>query len=197
MMASPMMAPPMMAPPMMADFMMDDLMIAAPPPPPMCNSMGPMRRSLKKCTEKASNVEYLSQDSFDHFDEDADMDCTLECDSVPPVELEENVDGMKPVLEPGLNEIIDLQLANGSFKMDKVLEKLLSMDEETLKKKCPSSAEFVVWITALCVAWIETKYSKEKDLSILVTSKGRKYLANASEELDVLLNKANDVVNLV
>ena len=171
-------------------------MMAAPPPPPMCNSMGPMRRSLKKCTEKASNVEFLIQDSF-AFDEDEDMNCTLECDSAPPEEIKENVDGMKPVLEPGLNEIIDLQLANGSFKMDKVLEKLLSMDEETLKKKCPSSAEFVVWITALCVAWIETKYSKEKDLWILVTTKGRKYLANASEELDVLLNKANDVVNLV
>merc|ERR1719461_96555 len=52
MMAPPMMAPPMMAPPMMAPPMMADLMIAAPPPPPMCNSMGPMRRSLKKCTEK-------------------------------------------------------------------------------------------------------------------------------------------------
>merc|ERR1712018_579595 len=87
-------------------------MMAAPPPPLMCNSMSLMRRSLKKCTEKASNVEYLSQDSFDHFDEDEAMDYTLECDSTPPEEIKENVDGMKPVLEPGLNKIIDLQLAN-------------------------------------------------------------------------------------
>ena len=114
--------------------------------------------------------------------------------SAPPKEIQENVDGMKTVAEPGLNEIIDLQLANGSFKMDKVLEKLLSMDEQELKKKCPSGTEFVVWITALCVVLIETKYSKEKDLWILVTTKGRKYLANASEELDVLLNKAIDVI---
>merc|ERR1711963_1137257 len=85
-------------------------------------------------------------------------------------------------LRHGLNEIIDLQLANGSFKMDQVLEKLLSMDEQTLKTKCPSKTEFVEWITALCVVLIETKYSKEKDLWILVTTKGRKYLANASED---------------
>merc|ERR1711963_1090704 len=178
MMASPMMAPPMMAPPMMGAPIMDCLLecdsapMMAPPmmaPPMMAPPMmgAPM------------------------------MDCLLECDSAPPEKLKENVDGMKTVAEPGLNEIIDLQLANGSFKMDKVLEKLLSMDEQTLKTKCPSKTEFVVWITALCVVLIETKYSKEKDLWILVTTKGRKYLANASEDSDVLLNKAIDVVNFV
>merc|ERR1719245_2215076 len=88
------------------------------------------------------------------------MDCTLECDSAPPEKIKENVDGMKTVSEPGLNEIIDLQLANGSFKMDKVLEKLLSMDEQALQKICPSGADFGIWVTAICIVLIETKYSK-------------------------------------
>merc|ERR1711963_273238 len=53
----------MMAAPPSPPFM-EMAIMAAPPRPSMCNSMGPMRRSLKKCTEKASNVEYLIQDSF-------------------------------------------------------------------------------------------------------------------------------------
>merc|ERR1711963_519162 len=197
MMAPPMMAPPMMAPPMMAPPttgapMMADFMMAAPP------LWEPLVGSSKKFKKSTSINRSQLRQGFnamqDSYDEDANMDCLLECDSAPPEEIKENVDGMKTVAEPGLNEIIDLQLANGSFKMDKVLEKLLSMDEQTLKTKCPSKTEFVEWITALCVVLIETKYSKEKDMWILVTTKGRKYLANASEELDVLLNKATDVV---
>jgi len=174
--------------------------MAAPPPPPMgaCNSIGPLRSSLKKSVSSKKSKRsqtFVMQDSYD-CDEDADMDCMLECDSAPLEELEEKVDGMKPVAEPGLNEIIDLQLANGSFKMDPVLEKLLSMDEQTLKNKCPSGIQFVEWITALCVALIETKYSKEKDLWILVTSKARKYLANASEDTENLLNDAIAFINM-
>merc|ERR1711963_1205678 len=196
MMAPPMMAPPTTGAPMMADFMM-----AAPPPPlwePLVGSSKKFKKSTSINRSQLRQGFNAMQDSYDEsYDEDANMDCLLECDSAPSEEIKENVDGMKTVAEPGLNEIIDLQLANGSFKMDRVLEKLLSMDEQTLKNKCPSSTEFVVWITALCVVLIETKYSKEKDLWILVTTKGRKYLANASEDSDVLLNKAIDVVNFV
>merc|ERR1711963_1122876 len=201
MMAPPMMAPPMMAPPTTGAPMMADFMMAAPPPPlwePLVGSSKKFKKSTSINRSQLRQGFNAMQDSYDEsYDEDANMDCLLECDSAPPEEIKENVDGMKTVAEPGLNEIIDLQLANGSFKMDKVLEKLLSMDEQTLKTKCPSKTEFVEWITALCVVLIETKYSKEKDMWILVTTKGRKYLANASEELDVLLNKATDVVNRV
>ena len=124
------------------------------------------------------------------------MGFALEFDSAPP-EITENVHTAKTVSEPGLNEIIDLQLANGSFKMEKVLEKLLSMDEQALKKNCPSGTDLGIWVTAICIVLIETKYSKDKDLWILVTSKGRKYLANTSKDHEVLLNKAKDVINHV
>ena len=79
--------------------------------------------------------------------------------------------------------------------MEKVLEKLLSMDEQALKKECPSGTDFGIWVTAICIILIETKFSKNKDLWILVTTKGRKYLANASKDPEVLLNKAKDVIN--
>jgi len=94
------------------------------------------------------------------------------------------------VKEPGLNELIDLQSANGIFKMGKSIEILLDMKEEEIKKKCPQGIDMDVWITALCIVLIETKFSENKDLWELVTSKARKSIELHTENLNKILVEA-------
>ena len=97
-----------------------------------------------------------------------------------------------------LSDIIGLQQANGSFKMDKVLEKLFGMDEQTLKNTSPTQTHLDVWVTTLCRVFIETKYIKEKDCWTFVVEKAIKYLTNkcSENELDYahILDKAKELV---
>ena len=94
------------------------------------------------------------------------------------------------VKEPGLNELIDLQLANGTFKMGKSIETLLDIKEEDIKKKCPQGVEMDVWITALCIVLIETKFKESKDLWELVISKARKSIGHTTENMDEIMVEA-------
>ena len=97
------------------------------------------------------------------------------------------------VKEPGLNELIDLQSANGIFKMGKSIEILLDMKEEDIKKKCPQGIDMDVWITALCIVLIETKFNESKDLWELVTSKARKSIELHTENLNKILVEAKEL----
>merc|ERR1712018_1049360 len=60
---------------------------------------------------------------FDHHESSSNSDS------------EEEMEMKCSVKEPGLNELIDLQLANGTFKMGKSIETLLDIKEEDIKKK--------------------------------------------------------------
>ena len=100
------------------------------------------------------------------------------------------------VKEPGLNELIDLQSANGTFEMGKSIETHLNMKEEDIKKNCPQGVDMDIWITALCIALIEIKFKESKDLWELVTSKARKSIESATENMDEILVKAEKYVNI-
>ena len=100
------------------------------------------------------------------------------------------------VKEPGLNELIDLQSANGTFKMGKSIETFLNMKEEEIKKNCPEGVDMDIWITALCINLIEIKFKESKDLWELVTSKARKSIGRATENMDEILVKAEKYVKI-
>jgi hypothetical protein len=132
----------------------------------MCYFSAPEQKSRKAEKKMQSFVPESSDDS----DSEKEMECSVK--------------------EPGLNEMIDLQSANGTFKMGKSIETLLDMKEEDIKKKCPQGVELDVWITALCIILIETKFKESKDLWELVTSKARKSIECITENLDEILVEA-------
>ena len=116
---------------------------------------------------------FEAESSSDDSDAEEEMKCSLK--------------------KPGLNELIDLQSANGIFKMGKSIEILLDMKEEEIKEKCPQGIDMDVWITALCIVLIETKFSESKDLWELVTSKARKSIELHTENLDKILVEAKEL----
>merc|ERR1711879_959309 len=158
-----------------------------PLPPPMAsgcsfgataNSLGPLRSSLKKPNRSESSKVYdcdveeeemeqydMNMDSFWDSDQD-DLDCAEQDD---------------------LEKLINLQLANGSFKFGKCF----GHSEEEMKKSCPSGESFEVWITACAIAMLEKKYKNDKDLWELVVDKAKKFVkSNISGSLDDVLKKA-------
>ena len=96
----------------------------------------------------------------------------------------------------GLNELIDLQLANGTFKMGKSIETLLNMEEKVIKINCPDGVDMDIWITAICIALIEIKFKESKDLWELVTSKARKAIGRSTENMDEILMMAKNHVKI-
>jgi len=140
-------------------------------------------RMLMDCSNFEEQMEESDNDmSFGLFEAESSSD-----DS-------DSEDEMKcSVKVPGLNELIDLQSANGIFKMGKSIEILLDMKEEEIKKKCPQGIDMDVWITALCIVLIETKFSESKDLWELVTSKARKSIELHTENLDKILVEAKEL----
>ena len=95
-----------------------------------------------------------------------------------------------------LGELIDLQLANGSFNYGKCLETLTNMPEDGLQSTCPPGLDLDFWITAICVAILETRFDQDKDLWVLVSEKAKKYLIRNQKKncLDEILEEARRLV---
>merc|ERR1712018_810145 len=135
----------------------------------------------------------VDEDAYEYDEECFDMIFDRSCgqksyqkmkhESSSNSDSEEEMEMKCSVKEPGLNELIDLQLANGTFKMGKSIETLLDIKEEDIKKKCPQGVEMDVWITALCIVLIETKF-KKSNLWELVISKARKSIGHTTENMD-------------
>ena len=96
-----------------------------------------------------------------------------------------------------LGELIDLQLANGTFKYGKCLETLMNMPEDSLNNTCPPGLELDFWITAICIVIIETRFDQDKDLWVLVAEKAKKYLIRNQRRncTDEILEEARKIVN--
>ena len=106
--------------------------------------------------------------------------------------------GTRQGAAPGLNDIIALQRANGSFKMDSILEQLLTKNEQDLKDICPSGTDFIVWITALCCALLEAQFDidtdSDNDMTSLIISKAKQYLDSVLTDSKTLVDKAMDII---
>ena len=96
-----------------------------------------------------------------------------------------------------LGELIDLQLANGTFKYGKCLETLVNMTENGLSSTCPPGLDLYFWITAICVVILETRFDQDKDLWVLVAEKAKKYLIRNQRKncTDEILEESRKIVN--
>ena len=88
----------------------------------------------------------------------------------------------QPKSKDPLEALIDLQLANGSFKYGSGL----GFSEEELKKSCPESISNEVWITAIVIGILAKKFAKDKDLWELVANKARSAQACLSLRMHVV-----------
>ena len=106
--------------------------------------------------------------------------------------------GTRQGAAPGLNDIIALQRANGSFKMDSILEQLLTKNEQDLKNICPSGTDFIVWITALCCALLEAQFDidtdSDNDMTSLIIAKAKQYLDSVLPDSKTVEAKAMDII---
>ena len=157
-----------------------------------------MTRSLKSYSSSAS-VESAEEEmdrrrkrmTFkDSINEETQEDNDLDLETFYESYVEAKIE------EPGLNELIDLQLANGTFKMGKSIETLLNMKEKVIKTNCPDGVDMDIWITAICIALIEIKFKESKDLWELVTSKARKAIGRSTENMDEILMMAKNHVKI-
>jgi hypothetical protein len=138
----------------------------------------------------SSSMEYQS-DSIETDCADDMMDCATGQSFSPTM-----TDYAPPTDAPDdLNEMINLQLANGSFQWGTAIERLLAMPEKAAKKYCPSGETLDVWITAIAIALFEDKLKREKPLWELVVDKAKRYLTkNSNMSLDDLLKEAVDIL---
>ena len=80
-------------------------------------------------------------------------------------------------------ELINLQRANGSFGWGPGLQEAAKMTKDEAKNKLVSGSlqmDEDIWVTALAVAILETKYASEKDLWNLVADKARAFLKKSN-----------------
>jgi hypothetical protein len=99
-----------------------------------------------------------------------------------------------------LMDLIDLQKSNGAFKWGMALERQLNMVEKedivAMGKKVQCFDE-PVWLTALAIAIIESKFSSEKDLWDMIVVKGREFIWKQSQDArrgDVIIEVAAKVI---
>merc|ERR1711862_7999 len=86
----------------------------------------------------------------------------------------------QPKSKDPLEALIDLQLANGSFKYGSGL----GFSEEELKKSCPESISNEVWITAIVIGILAKKFAKDKDLWELVANKAKNFVKTNLVKMD-------------
>merc|ERR1712107_465013 len=139
---------------------------------------GPLRSSLKKPNRSESSKVYDCEEEEEMEQYDMNMDGFFSDSDQDDLDCAEQDD---------LEKLINLQLANGSFKFGKCFKH----SEEEMKKSCPSGESFEVWITACAIAMLEKKYKNDKDLWQLVVDKAKKFVkSNIKGSLDDVLKKA-------
>lgn len=79
-----------------------------------------------------------------------------------------------------LEALIDLQLANGSFKYGSGFD----VTEEELKKACPQSISHEAWITAYVIGLLAKKFANQKDLWELVANKAKNFVKSQLVKMD-------------
>ena len=136
------------------------------------------------------------------YSSDEHLECTSlaipDCDSAAPVchsamrsyASEEKCESMS-ASGPGhtrptgdsLSSLISLQQADGSWKLDDVIAKVLSKSLKELSDACPVKCDggvATVWATILCVVYLELKHPSQKDEWELIAMKAELWLDGQS-----------------
>ncbi|KAL5473246.1 hypothetical protein EMCRGX_G027703 [Ephydatia muelleri] len=82
-----------------------------------------------------------------------------------------------------LSSLISLQQADGSWKLDDVIAKVLSMSLKELSDACPVKCDggvATLWATTLCVVYLELKHPSQKDEWELIAMKAELWLDGQS-----------------
>ena len=150
------------------------------PPAPLRSSLRRMRkRSRSRSRDRCHKV--FDNDPEDYEEEsENDMSFTL-FDSTDSRSMSRSRSASpQPKSKDPLEALIDLQLANGSFKYGSGL----GFSEEELKKSCPESISNEVWITAIVIGILAKKFAKDKDLWELVANKAKNFVKTNLVKMD-------------
>jgi len=150
------------------------------PPAPLRSSLRRMRkRSRSRSRDRCHKV--FDNDPEDYEEEsENDMSFTL-FDSTDSRSMSRSRSASpQPKDKDPLEALIDLQLANGSFKYGSGL----GFSEEELKKSCPESISNEVWITAIVIGLLAKKFAKDKDLWELVANKAKNFVKTKLVKMD-------------
>ena len=94
-----------------------------------------------------------------------------------------------------LSSLISLQQADGSWKLDDVIAKVLSKSLKELSDACPVKCDggvSTIWATVLCCVYLELKHPSQKDEWELIAMKAELWLDGQSLPAGADLNKMKD-----
>ena len=102
-----------------------------------------------------------------------------------------------------LSCLISLQQADGSWKLDDVIAKVLSKSLKELRDACPVKCDggvATVWATILCVVYLELKHPSQKDEWELIAMKAELWLDGqslpAGADLNTMKGAAEKIIAL-
>ena len=99
-----------------------------------------------------------------------------------------------------LSNLISLQQADGSWKLDDVIAKVLSKSLKELRDACPVKCDggvATIWATVLCVVYLELKHPSQKDEWELIAMKADLWLDGQSLPAGADLNKMKDIAKKI
>ena len=99
-----------------------------------------------------------------------------------------------------LSSLISLQQADGSWKLDDVIAKVLSKSLEELRDACPVKCDggvATIWATVLCVVYLELKHPSQKDEWELIAMKADLWLDGQSLPAGADLKKMKEAAKKI
>ena len=148
-------------------------------PMAMCRSsapIGPLRSSLKK--RSGGMMDRCASIPRSLMAPGSVMSFGAEKTSVDmSIDAEESDDDFGMFIDgDDLSKLIQLQMANGSFKYGQILTNLTGFSEAVLKQKCPENVKLDIWMTCIATILMQDKFEKNKDMWELVAEKARKFV---------------------
>ena len=99
-----------------------------------------------------------------------------------------------------LSSLVSLQQADGSWKLDDVIAKVLSKSLEELRDACPVKCDggvATIWATVLCVVYLELKHPSQKDEWELIAMKADLWLDGQSLPAGADLKKMKEAAKKI
>ncbi|KAL5473244.1 hypothetical protein EMCRGX_G027701 [Ephydatia muelleri] len=99
-----------------------------------------------------------------------------------------------------LSSLISLQQADGSWKLDDVIAKVLSKSHKELSDACPVKCDggvATLWATVLCVVYLELKHPSQKDEWELIAMKAELWLDGQSLPAGADLNAMKAAARII
>ena len=99
-----------------------------------------------------------------------------------------------------LSSLVSLQQADGSWKLDDVIAKVLSKSLKELRDACPVKCDggvATIWATVLCVVYLELKHPSQKDEWELIAMKADLWLDGQSLPAGADLNKMKEAAKKI